>query len=67
MKKKSFRETWLNKATVITGKSLEYICYSDETYNEAVNIIRNSECKKLNRIVNKLRDYRKQIGGFGNE
>lgn len=55
----TFRERWLNKATEITGKSLEYICYSNETYDEAVNIIRKSKCKKPNRIVNKLRDYRK--------
>ena len=56
---KSFRDRWLNKATKITGKSLDYICYSQETYMESVAIIRNSGCIKPNRIVNKLRDYKK--------
>lgn len=57
--KLNFRERWLKKATTITGKSLEYICYSDETWNEAITIIRNSDTIKPNRIINKLRDYRK--------
>lgn len=56
--KLNFRERWLNKATIITGKSLDYICYSDETYNESINIIRSSGCIKPNRVLNKLRDYR---------
>lgn len=57
---KSFRDRWLNKAVKITGKSLDYICYSQETYTECVTIIRNSGCIKPNRVVNKLRDYRKE-------
>lgn len=56
-----FRERWLKKACTITGKSLDYICYSDETYNESVSMIRNSRVIKPNRIVNKLRDYRNGV------
>lgn len=59
--KLGFRERWLNKACKITGKSLDYICFSDETYNESVSIIRNSGTVKPNRIVNKLRDYRSGV------
>lgn len=58
---KEYKKRWLEKAVKITGKSLEYICYNDETYKEAVDTIRNSKCIKPNRIVNKLRDYRKEI------
>lgn len=56
--KQDFRTRWLMKATKITGKSLDYIFYSEETYKEAITTIRNSGCIKPNRIVNKLRDYR---------
>lgn len=63
MELNEFQKRWLNKAIKITGKSLEYICYSDETYNEAVQEIRSSGTIKPNRIVNKLRDYRKAIKG----
>ena len=59
--KLSFRERWLKKACKITGKSLQYICYSDETYDWAVETIRNSGTIKPNRIINKLRDYRKEL------
>lgn len=59
--KLSYRDRILKKARKIIGKSPQYICYSDENYNEAVQIIRNSGCDKPNRIVNKLRDYKKGI------
>lgn len=59
--KKNFRDRWLYKATKITGKGLGYICYSDETFNESVAIIRSSGCIKPNRVVNKLRDYRNGV------
>lgn len=59
--KLTFKERWLNKAEKLTGKSVQYIVYSDETYNESVAIIGNSGCKKPNRIVNKLRDYRREL------
>lgn len=61
-KRLSFNERWLNKAVRIVGKSLDYILYSDETYNDAINIIRNSDTIKPNRIINKLRDYKKSQG-----
>lgn len=61
VKRMNFRDRWLHKATKITGKGLGYICYSDETYDEAVSIIRSSGVHKPNRIVNKLRDYRKGL------
>lgn len=59
--KQNFRERWLNKACKITGKSLHYICYSEETYNWAIETIRNSGTIKPNRIINKLRDYNKEV------
>lgn len=47
------------KACKITGKSLDYICYSDETFKDAVATIRASNTIKPNRIINKLQDYRR--------
>lgn len=61
-KRLNFNERWLNKAVRIVSKSLDYILYSDETYNDAINIIRNSDTIKPNRIINKLRDYKKSQG-----
>lgn len=61
-KRLNFNERWLNKSVRIVGKSLDYIMYSDETYNGAINIIRNSGTIKPNRIINKLRDYKKSQG-----
>lgn len=61
-KRLSFKVRWLKKAERITGKSLSYILYSEETYNEAIIMIRNSDTIKPNRIINKLRDYKKSQG-----
>lgn len=61
-KRLSFKDRWLKKAERITSYSLDYILYSEETYNEAVNMIRMSGTIKPNRIVNKLRDYKKHQG-----
>lgn len=61
-KRLSFKDRWLKKAERITSCSLDYILYSEETYNEAINVIRKSGTIKPNRIINKLRDYKKSQG-----
>lgn len=61
-KRLSFKDRWLKKAERITSYSLDYILYSEETYNEAINVIRKSGTIKPNRIINKLRDYKKSQG-----
>ena len=61
-KKLNFNDRWLKKAEIITGKSLNYILYSEETYKDSITTIRNSDTIKPKRIINKLRDYKKAQG-----
>lgn len=57
-----YRERYIRKAERLFGKSREYICFSDNTYKEFVEFIHNLKgIPKKNRLINKMRDYRKGI------
>lgn len=57
-----YRERYIRKAESLFGKSREYICFSDDTYKEFVEFINNLKgIPKKNRLINKMRDYRKGL------
>ena len=63
--KQDFRTRWLMKATKITGKSLDYIFYSEETYKERKRF-RQQEVG-LDAIEEKGEEYFKMINDFFNK